>query len=230
MPEACLENGKLVGDKVPVNLCLTAVPCDKNIWEMLSPKLSTGTAILGQDETRVCHSVQGTGLPAVCERERYHLSHKNSLGLWGQAIVTSPSTTQGGHCHPSLYLLHPPFLSLEIMIGRTAIAVEPSVSHIGSSPAARSRPSLPSCLPTASSYVKSHGYEGEPGMQPPRALNSSFRMPLESLLSSCPSVCLSLAPSFFSRSFKPPCDVFSLTGYRVDSKCSKLLCPSKFLC
>lgn len=83
VPEACLENGKLVGDKVPVSLCLTALPCDENIWEMLSPKLSTGTAILGQDETRVCQSVQGTGPPAVCEGERYHLSHKNSLGLWG---------------------------------------------------------------------------------------------------------------------------------------------------
>lgn len=49
-PEAkipCLENGNHVGDKVPVSLCLTAVPWDESIWEALSPKLSTGTAILG---------------------------------------------------------------------------------------------------------------------------------------------------------------------------------------
>lgn len=78
----CLENGHLVaGNKVPVScVCLTAVPSDESIWEMLSPKLSTGTAILGQDETRACQPVQGSGLPAVCEEERYHLSHKNSLG------------------------------------------------------------------------------------------------------------------------------------------------------
>lgn len=61
-PEACLENGKLVGDKVPVSLCFT----DENIWETLSPELSTGTAILGQDELRACQPVQGTGPPAVC--------------------------------------------------------------------------------------------------------------------------------------------------------------------
>uniref|UniRef100_A0ABK0LMA4 Patatin-like phospholipase domain containing 3 n=1 Tax=Rattus norvegicus TaxID=10116 RepID=A0ABK0LMA4_RAT len=39
----CLENGHLVaGNKVPVScVCLTAVPSDESIWEMLSPKLST---------------------------------------------------------------------------------------------------------------------------------------------------------------------------------------------
>lgn len=52
-PEACLENGKLVGGKVPVSLCFT----DENIWETLSPELSAGTAILGQDETRAYQPV-----------------------------------------------------------------------------------------------------------------------------------------------------------------------------
>ncbi|XP_034372866.1 1-acylglycerol-3-phosphate O-acyltransferase PNPLA3 isoform X1 [Arvicanthis niloticus] len=59
VPEACLENGKLVGDKVPVNLCLTAVPCDENIWEMLSPKLSTALSQAIKDRggylSKVCN-------------------------------------------------------------------------------------------------------------------------------------------------------------------------------
>ncbi|XP_028644589.1 1-acylglycerol-3-phosphate O-acyltransferase PNPLA3 isoform X2 [Grammomys surdaster] len=59
VPEACLENGNLVGDKVPVSLCLTAVPCDENIWEMLSPKLSTALSEAIKDRggylSKVCN-------------------------------------------------------------------------------------------------------------------------------------------------------------------------------
>ncbi|XP_041528201.1 1-acylglycerol-3-phosphate O-acyltransferase PNPLA3 isoform X2 [Microtus oregoni] len=43
-PEAtplCLEDSNLVGDQLPVSLCLTAVPWDDSIKETLSPKLST---------------------------------------------------------------------------------------------------------------------------------------------------------------------------------------------
>ena len=50
----CLENSNLVGAQLPVSLCLTAVPWDDSIKETLSPKLSTGIAVLGQGETRAC--------------------------------------------------------------------------------------------------------------------------------------------------------------------------------
>ncbi|XP_021039464.1 1-acylglycerol-3-phosphate O-acyltransferase PNPLA3 isoform X1 [Mus caroli] len=54
-PEACLENGKLVGDKVPVSLCFT----DENIWETLSPELSTALSEAIKDRegylSKVCN-------------------------------------------------------------------------------------------------------------------------------------------------------------------------------
>ncbi|GAB1299680.1 1-acylglycerol-3-phosphate O-acyltransferase Pnpla3 [Apodemus speciosus] len=61
-PEAkipCLENGNLVGDKVPVSPCLTAVPWDESIWETLSPKLSTALSEAIKDRggflSKVCN-------------------------------------------------------------------------------------------------------------------------------------------------------------------------------
>ncbi|XP_052016806.1 1-acylglycerol-3-phosphate O-acyltransferase PNPLA3 [Apodemus sylvaticus] len=62
VPEAktpCLKNGNLVGNKVPVSLCLTAVPSDESIWEMLSPNLSTALSEAIKDRggflSKVCN-------------------------------------------------------------------------------------------------------------------------------------------------------------------------------
>lgn len=66
----CLEN---MGDKLPASLYLTAVPWDESIQETLSPQLSTGTAILGRDETKVCRSmvsVSNWATCCVCEGKR----------------------------------------------------------------------------------------------------------------------------------------------------------------
>lgn len=65
-----LENSNLVGDQLPVSLCLTAVPWDDSIKETLSPKLSTGTVVLGQDETRACQIVYATWLLSVFDGKR----------------------------------------------------------------------------------------------------------------------------------------------------------------
>ncbi|XP_051016077.1 1-acylglycerol-3-phosphate O-acyltransferase PNPLA3 [Acomys russatus] len=58
-PRPCLENSSLLGDKLPVSLCLTAVPWDENIRKTLSPKLNTALSEAIKDRegylSKVCN-------------------------------------------------------------------------------------------------------------------------------------------------------------------------------